>query len=202
MKITTLLAAGAVALAMSACTDSSKLAGELEGSWSGAPERFTVNEAATATMTPIYTFELGQDNKSGGDVTVAMMVSAIMPINTPTDGVVLPFQVTVSAVGTVEGSWSVAGDDLTINLNMNTLNVNVNPDNVTTADDALTDQTMSYWQTNRPAVAQRLENEISSALSTRLLAMRSFEDVKIKNDVMEYKLMGAKMYMHRDGTIQ
>lgn len=202
MKLTSILAAGALALAVTACSDGSKLAGQLEGSWSGSPERFTVNEAATATMTPIYTFELGDGNKSGGNVTVAMMVSAIMPVKTPTDAVVLPFQVTVSAVGTVEGAWKVDGDDVTLDLNLNTLNVNVNPDNVTTADDALTDQTMSYWQTNRPAVAKQLESQISAALSTRLLAMRRLDDVKIKNDVLSYKLMGVEMYLHRDGTIQ
>ena len=200
MKISKIIAAGAVALAVTACTDGSKLAGEMEGSWSGASERFTVNEAATATMTPIYTFELGSDNQKGGDVTVAMMVSAIMPVNSPMDQVVPPFQVTVSAVGTVEGAWSVDGDDVSLDLNLNTLNVNVNPDNVTTADDALTDQTMTYWQTNRPAVAKKLESEISAALGTRLLAMRRFEDVKIKNDVLSYKMLGVEMYLHRDGV--
>lgn len=200
MKTGLILAAGALMMAVGACTDGSKLAGEMEGSWSGAPERFTVSEAATATMTPIYTFELGSDNQKGGDVTVAMMVSAIMPVNSPMDQVVLPFQVTVSAVGTVEGSWSVDGDDVNIDLNLNTLNVNVNPDNVTTADDALTDQTMSYWQTNRPAVAKNLESQISAALGTRLLAMRRFEDVKIKDDVLSYKMLGVEMYMHRDGV--
>lgn len=200
MKTGLILAAGALMMVAGACTDGSKLAGEMEGSWSGAPERFTVSEAATATMTPIYTFELGSDNQKGGDVTVAMMVSAIMPVNSPMDQVVLPFQVTVSAVGTVEGAWSVDGDDVNLDLNLNTLNVNVNPDNVTTADDALTDQTMSYWQTNRPAVAKNLESQISAALGTRLLAMRRFEDVKIKNDVLSYKMLGVEMYMHRDGV--
>lgn len=200
MKTVLILAAGALMMVAGACTDGSKLAGEMEGSWSGAPERFTVSEAATATMTPIYTFELGSDNQKGGDVTVAMMVSAIMPVNSPMDQVVLPFQVTVSAVGTVEGAWSVDGDDVNLDLNLNTLNVNVNPDNVTTADDALTDQTMSYWQTNRPAVAKNLESQISAALGTRLLAMRRFEDVKIKDDVLSYKMLGVEMYMHRDGV--
>lgn len=200
MKTGLILAAGALMMVAGACTDGSKLAGEMEGSWSGAPERFTVSEAATATMTPIYTFELGSDNQKGGDVTVAMMVSAIMPVNSPMDQVVLPFQVTVSAVGTVEGAWSVDGDDVNLDLNLNTLNVNVNPDNVTTADDALTDQTMSYWQTNRPAVAKNLESQISAALGTRLLAMRRFEDVKIKDDVLSYKMLGVEMYMHRDGV--
>lgn len=200
MKTGLILAAGALMMVAGACTDGSKLAGEMEGSWSGAPERFTVSEAATATMTPIYTFEVGADNQKGGDVTVAMMVSAIMPVNSPMDQVVLPFQVTVSAVGTVEGAWSVDGDDVNLDLNLNTLNVNVNPDNVTTADDALTDQTMTYWQTNRPAVAKQLESQISAALSTRLLAMRRFEDVKIKNDVLSYKMLGVDMYLHRDGV--
>lgn len=202
MKLTAILSSLLAAVVLAGCTsDEEKLATRLEGSWSGAPERFTVNEAATATMTPVYTFELADGNNLGGNVTISAMVSAIMPVNSPTDAVILPFQVTVSAIGTIEGTWKVFDDDdVALNLNFNTLNVNVNPDNLTTADNALTDETVQLFEKNKPAITQSLQTAFRNALETRFMALRSLEDVEIKGDVLEHEMGHVKMYMHRDGV--
>lgn len=66
-------------LALTSCNEAAKLASQTEGSWSGNFEQFTVNDAAVATMIPIYTFVLGDNDKEGGTVTVSALISATMP---------------------------------------------------------------------------------------------------------------------------
>lgn len=202
MKAKTWFIAAAASLVLVACSEEKKLAQQLEGSWSGAPERFTVNDAAAASMTPVFTFERAEGDDLGGNVSIASMISAILPVNAPTDSVILPFKITVSAIGTVNGTWKVMDDDKVVfNLNTNTISVNINPDNITTATDALTDQTLSYWEGNRAAVAKQLEEQIRVALQTRYMALRELDDVEIKNDVLKYEYLEHDFYLHRDGVV-
>ncbi len=35
----------------------------------------------------------------------------------------------------------------------------------------------------------------------RFMAIRGLEDIKIKDDIMEYEFNNVKMYMHRDGNL-
>lgn len=202
MKKSILIAAAGLAIGLSSCHEEAKLASQLEGSWSGAPERFTTMDVATSTMTPTYTFELGEGDATGGTVTIAAMVNALMPVNTPSDGVILPFEVTASAIGTLEGTWRVTDDDhVALNINVNTLNVNINPDNITTANDALDDTTLSYWQTNKESFTENLKRNLTTSLQMRFMALRELDDVKIKNNVLEYEYMDTHYFFHRDGMM-
>lgn len=204
MKLfSTILLGSACLFAVSSCSDGSRLASKMSGSWSGAPEQFAISDASSATMTPVYTFEENKDIKNGGDLTMTSMLSAIVPVSVPSDSLLLPIQVTVSAVGTVNGTWKIAGDDnVVLSFDYNTVNVVINPENVTTTENVLTGQTMSYWQQNRSNIAAQLQAQIANSLKTRLMAIRSFDDVEIKNDMLEYEFGDIKMYLHRDNTIQ
>lgn len=189
-------------VALSSCNEAAKLASETEGSWSGAPEQFTVSDAAVATMTPIYTFVLGDNDKEGGTVTVSALISATMPYTPQTPEVVLPFSITASAIGTIEGTWkAMDDDDIAFNFNFDSLNINVNPDNITLSDNALTDQTQSNWEQFKPSYIKTLEARFSDAMRLRFMAIRGMEDVEIKGDIMEYEFNDVKMYMHRDGNM-
>lgn len=203
MKKFAIIAAAATALAaLTSCNEAAKLASDTEGSWSGAPEQFTVSDAAVATMTPIYTFVLGDGDKEGGSVTVSALISATMPYTPPTPEVVLPFSITASAIGTIDGTWkAMDDDDIAFNFNFDSLNVNVNPDNITLSDNALTDQTQANWEQFKPAYIKSLEARFSDAMRLRFMAVRGLEDVEIKGDIMEYEFNDVKMYMHRSGNM-
>lgn len=201
-KFISLAAALTAFAALTSCNEAAKLASDTEGSWSGAPERFTVSDSAMATMTPIYTFVLGENDKDGGTVTVSALISATMPYTPTTPEVVLPFSITASAIGTIEGTWKVVDDDdIAFNFNFDSVNVNVNPDNITLSDNALDDQTQSNWEQFKPSYIKSLEAGFSDAMRMRFMAVRGLEDVEIKNDVMEYEFNDVKMYMHRDGNM-
>ena len=201
-KFASIAAALTAIVALTSCNEAAKLAADTEGSWSGAPEQFTVNYAAVATMTPIYTFVLGDGDKEGGTVTVSALISATMPYTPQAPEVVLPFSITASAIGTIEGTWkAMDDDDIAFNFNFDSLNVNVNPDNITLSDNALTDQTQSNWEQFKPAYIKTLEARFSDAMRLRFMAIRGLEDIKIKDDIMEYEFNNVKMYMHRDGNL-
>ena len=201
-KFPSLAAALTVFVSLTSCNEAAKLASETEGSWSGAPEQFTVSDAAVATMTPVYTFVLGDNDKEGGTVTVSSMISATIPYAPQTPEIVQPSSVTASAIGTIEGTWKAMDDeDIVFNFNFESLNINVNPDNITLSDNAFTEQAQAHWEKFKEPYLKSLESRFADAMRLRFMAVRGLEDIKIKKDIMEYEFNNVKMYMHRSGNM-
>lgn len=69
-----LFSATMIAMGLTACNPESRLAKDLEGSWTGAPEKLVDEANASATYIPVFTF-VKSEKEAGGTVTIDALIS-------------------------------------------------------------------------------------------------------------------------------
>lgn len=169
----------------------SRLASDIEGTWSGVPEQFRRQLMIDGQFTPAYQFVRNSDSKTSGVVTQTSQVAVILPFTTnATDSAGnTPVSVTASALATVTGVWSaVDDDDIMLSFDMNTLKIDVDPD----AEYLYADPRLS---TDIPRV-QPIDGNVRSAVTALVKKgmtdvvgnIREIEDVKVKDGMMRCEI--------------
>lgn len=175
----------------------SRLAVELKGSWSGAPEHLVAEGIPSSTITPVYTFYNDADSLAEqGEVTIAAMISAMVP-DAASDQAVQPVSTSVSGVGTVSGTWTLSGDRVELTLDPSTINVNINPSSVVAVENMASQQETPVVAPISPEAAATIARSLTGALKMRFAMETGFDGVSIKGDVMECSVMDRKMVLHR-----
>ncbi len=184
--------------ALSSCDEKSRLASEIEGTWTGAPEQMTVTDAASSSATRVITFTKGDKNMpSTMSVDAMFSVEIALPA---TDGIVTPIAVTASGTAVIAGTWQPVDDDeIAVFLDRSTLEVSVDPDAVTlTASPLFASQ--SQVDSLKPAMTQAVKQHITSAMEHSVLDFNRIDDIKIKNNILSCEIGKKDLTFHRSGN--
>lgn len=179
MKQTVLGFAAVCAMLFSSCNEEAKLARDIEGTWSGAPEVFVNDASSRSTIIETFTFE--RDTTKSGTVMIGALVSSTGAVQ-GTDAIVQPFSVSAAAKSTISGRWQVIDDDeLVLTLDPSTMKVEVDPSAVVLTTNLLTGAEAPSTESLRPQMAEAIRSNLSHVLAMRYLSYRKLDDVKVKD---------------------
>lgn len=195
MRNITLTALTLSLLALTSCESASRLASDIEGSWSSAPKSMSTDIAGSTSIVETVTFV--RDESKSGTLGVQAMISATGAI-TGRDGLTLPYSLTSSAAATAEGTWRAIDDDeISVSIDPATITVTVDPEGVVLNTDLLTGEEFPQLDSIRPAVTRLLQERIERDVNTRFLSIRHLDDVKVKEDILKFEIEDEHFVMSR-----
>lgn len=182
------MAASLAGIMMTSCESASKLSNDIQGSWSGAPERLIAGNSTPSSYIPVLTFT--KTGNTEGNVNINASIS----LSESSDN-----GASISAAGqsTISGTWTATDDDeIYVNLDPTTLNVIVDPDAVTMSSNNITGVNDVATDTLKTAMIPAIKEHMTSAIRYHLLNMGKIDDIKIKNGIMTCEI-GEKDYSFR-----
>lgn len=200
MKTSVLIAALAIASVMTSCTsDETRLAKNIQGTWSGASQRIDNGFESTSSYIPIVTFIKDVD-RDGGTVTIDAMVSMTSAAQ-GTDRIMTPITVTAAANATIKGTWRATDDDeIYITLEPGTMVVNIDPSGVVLNENVIDGATESEADSIAPGAVASIKRTMTGMLHRTFLDIHKIDDIKIKNDIMECEIDDKEMSFMRMGS--
>lgn len=180
-----ILAVGAM---LGSCDGNERLAGELQGTWTGTPEKFNETQALSATIIESYTFMRDSASNAkhpGGALNVTGLVSSMSQL--PANGLELEMPITLSSSATVSvaGTWSVVDDDeVAVVMDAQSLQVRVDPDAVVVSENVLTDKGTPDLATLKKQFSENVAARLRQEMATRYGGLRHLDDVKVKDGTM------------------
>ncbi len=181
-KFAYLFAAASLALAFQACDNASSLSKDLEGAWTGNPDRLFDSQASSGTIIETFSFTPVDSVKDGGSVTVTSLLSVTGAVS-GAEGITQPVSVTASGSASISGTYRcVSADRAEITLDPQTLTVNVDPDAVVVNADVLTGTSApANMATLKPNLAQSIASQFRTAVSQRVPDSATLESLSIKD---------------------
>ena len=184
MKNNYALYAGAAlaVLAMSSCSNNDDFVGTWQTKQPLDISR-QIPAAASATSNVTITFGPDTDGK-GGEVVYTSEIQGTQSVD-ENPGVVTGYEVSVSAIASVSGTWSYEpgkDDDLLITFDRNTIKVNVDPAGVIFRQNVVTDAQEPVTDSLTQATAAMWERQVEAAFREELGRYSRLDDVKVKND--------------------
>lgn len=186
-------------LGLISCDDGkAQLAHELQGSWSGAPQRMVDGPADETSVIETIDFFEG-DSVAGGNLIVNSMISMTGAVS-GSDAINQPFSLTASASATVSGDWvATSNDKVTVNLDLTTLDVQVDPKDVVLSTDIVTGDESPAIDSITPGLALQIKKQIANNLQVKYMAMRYLENVKVNDNTLTYNMGGVEYSLkHQD----
>lgn len=158
----------------------------IEGSWTAsAPTSIEalLPQASTANSLLSFDFKNGQKGQPG-TVMISSLLEATQPVQpAPSDtGIVAPYEVSVSATASVNGTWTYKDDDkddILISFDMSTLNVTVDPAGVAMSENILTGREQPEVDSLTNLTAQRWQRDFTAAVKKSLESFTILDDVEV-----------------------
>ncbi len=188
---TNLLSGIAISLAvlgLSSCESATRLAKDIQGSWSGAPEKLIENSPSASSYMPVLTFV--KTDAANGDITITSTLSISEQTSDTT---------TISASGqsTISGKWTAADhDEVYINLDPSTLEVTVNPDDVIMTSNPIDGTESTTTGSLQTALTPAIKARMTSAIQSHMLKLVKIDDIKIKNGIMTCEINDRDYSFH------
>ncbi|MDE6491262.1 MAG: hypothetical protein K2L49_08915 [Muribaculaceae bacterium] len=181
-------------MGLTACNPEAKLAKDLEGSWTGAPEKLADDANTSATCIPVYTF-VRSENESGGTVTIDALISTA---GNTASGAIGQVSLSASGKATVNGKWRATDDDeIFISLEPTSLQVSVDPEAVEMAFSPLSGNDQPAVDSLKPAMIPVIRTLMTTAMQRKLVELNKIDDIKIKNDIMTCEIGKRDLSFHR-----
>lgn len=188
------------ALGLQSCDDSAKLAENIEGTWSGAPEHLIDTSASSASIIDTYTFTHTPDTK-GGNITITSVISVTGQID-GSQAIVQPFSLSASGTASVQGTWEAIDDDeIAVAIDPKTLNVAIDPDAVVLSSSMLTGNTSAAVDSMKPALVNTIKAQVQQAVGNRYLSLKRLDDVEVKGPMLKYEIGKQHYTMSRQGQV-
>lgn len=198
MKHLVIAAAALCALGLSSCNEAAKLAKNIEGTWSGAPERFIDDTTGSATVIESTTFAVDSTGK-GGDMIIVGLVSTTGQVQGSTS-IMQPISISAAAKTQVLGHWQAIDDDeIHVSIDPRTLTVDVDPEGVVLTTNLLDGATQATADSQKPQVAESVKIQVTNALQMRYASIKKIDDIDIKGNVMEYEINHREYTASRQG---
>lgn len=190
-------ACACAAAAMTLCMASCDKTPDLTGVWEGAPSQLmqsgTRDVSGTLASSQIASriiFTPSQDNKRMGSVSITSDITLMDAV--PADSMVVStYEVSVSATSSIAGTYHFEDgddDDVLIALDNSTLQVNVDPEAVTYNVNVLDGVQSPELEKMRPALAQRYQQHLKTALQLEYAKYQKLNDVKVKNGILSCEI--------------
>ena len=184
------------AIGLSSCDEAKRLASDIEGVWSGAPERLVDNQSATASIIPTLEF-IRTDTDKSGTVTYSALINVTDPM-APSAAVTQPYSMSASATAVITGTWqAVSDDDVVITWDDKSLNVRVDPKAVVLTSNQITGTEAPVIDSIKPRLAESLQTQIAQAVEVKVLPMRKLDDVKVRKGILEFEVNHDDVVMHK-----
>lgn len=195
-KILYLALPALLAATVSSCDEKARLASDIEGSWSGTPERIYVSDAASSTITRIFTFVKG-GNDTPATVIADVTFSTEQAVQ-PSDSIVQPVTITAAGSATISGTWSAIDDDeIAIVFDYSTMKVDVDPEAVAVDYDILSSTDTPQLEALRPAMAQSVKTHLTRVMTQSVFDFARLDDIKIKGNIMSCEINKKDLTFHR-----
>lgn len=182
-----------LAMALTACSMSSKLANDLPGEWSGTPMHFDHEARVDGTFTPVFTFT------EGGKVTLKAATSLTMPVNAPIDREgTTAVSATATGFFTVDGTWKADDrDEIKLRFNMRNLRLVMNPEVNYQLATMWTDTDTPTLRTAPENVMKAFERETLKAVTITLRELDDIDDIRISNGQMTCEFIDTHTTLSR-----
>lgn len=199
MKHLVIAAAALCALGLSSCNEASKLAKNIEGTWSGAPERLIDDPTGTATVIESTTFAVDSTGK-GGDMIIVGLVSATGQMQGST-AIIQPISISAAAKAEVLGKWQAIDDDeIQVAIDTRTLTVSIDPEGVVLTTNMLDGDAQANVASIKPQLAEAVKQQVTNAMQMRYASIKKIDDIDIKGNVMEYEINHREYTASRQGV--
>lgn len=199
MKHLVIAAAAVCALGLSSCNEASKLAKNIEGTWSGAPERLIDDPTGTATVIESTTFAVDSTGK-GGDMIIVGLVSATGQMQGST-AIIQPISISAAAKAEVLGKWQAIDDDeIHVAIDTRTLTVSIDPEGVVLTTNMLDGDAQANVASIKPQLAEAVKQQVTNALQMRYASIKKIDDIDIKGNVMDYEINHREYTASRQGA--
>lgn len=199
MKHLVIAAAALCALGLSSCNEASKLAKNIEGTWSGAPERLIDDPTGTATVIESTTFAVDSTGK-GGDMIIVGLVSATGQMQGST-AIIQTISISAAAKAEVLGKWQAIDDDeIQVAIDTRTLTVSIDPEGVVLTTNMLDGDAQANVASIKPQLAEAVKQQVTNALQMRYASIKKIDDIDIKGNVMEYEINHKEYTASRQGV--
>lgn len=170
----------AVACALTSCDESKKLAGQLQGTWTGAPDKLVDDHTSTSSYIPAYTFVKDND-KNGGSVTINALITASGAID-GSSAIVTPFSLSASGEAIITGTWLATDDDeIALMLDTNAIDLAVDPDAVVVSVNTLGETGQPAIDSLKPQIVDVIQRQMTQSIRNKMLTIKKIDDIKIKN---------------------
>ncbi|MCM1028734.1 MAG: hypothetical protein NC342_09395 [Pseudoflavonifractor sp.] len=202
MKKIQLLLAGAAMLvaSLSSCNEGKRLAGQLEGAWSGNAQPISASAGTIATMTDTWTFVNDGPEGMGGSLVISSMASVECPLDAAANDSISPssdaYAVTVAASVSINGTWDISAhdpdEDVIVSIDPKSLTVSVDPTGVAVSangNPVTLDSIPQYLYSAAQA-------EIRKVAQQHFFPIDRLEDVEIKSDQLEFEIPGGAEGAH------
>lgn len=190
---------GLMAVAFGSCDENARLAREIQGTWTGTPERLNDAENVTSTIVETYTFTPDEVNPKAknGNVTITGNVSSNIPV------AVSPVSISAAATTSIQGTWTVIDDDeIALVLDPKSLQVKVDPEAVTVSNDIFTDQNIPQVDSLRREVTANIAAQLRRDAEIHYMSVRQLDDVKIKGPILKFEIADIEYVLTRQGEIK
>lgn len=190
---------GLMAVAFGSCDENARLAREIQGTWTGTPERLNDAENVTSTIVETYTFTPDEVNPKAknGNVTITGNVSSNIPV------AVSPVSISAAATTSIQGTWTVIDDDeIALVLDPKSLQVKVDPEAVTVSNDIFTDQNIPQVDSLRRDVTANIAAQLRRDAEIHYMSVRQLDDVKIKGPILKFEIADIEYVLTRQGEIK
>ncbi len=193
-----LLAFAAVTLGFCVCESPSKLAGAIEGTWSGAPK--TLSNQTDGIITGVDSYVFTKTAPTEGVVVVSTMLSLNEAL--PGDSsIIQPISLTAAAKATAQGSWVATDDDeISLTIDPTTIEISIDPQAVVLETSLLNGEDEDVASTLKPDVVERVKKQIARIVTVKYLDLKHFDDIKIKDGRMKYEVGKEHFIMSRQGA--
>lgn len=185
-------AAAAAGLTLSSCESASRLAKELDGSWSGAPVK--LSDDMSGIVTGIDNFVFTREGDRDGNIEIATMISFDETL--PADSMIVqPLSVTIAGIARAQGSWVATDDDeVSVTVDPESITVEIDPQGVTLNTSLLTGADAVLPDSIAPALAQAARRRILRDVTTRYYSLSHLDDVKVKDNRLIFEI-GREHYI-------
>lgn len=213
---TQLLLGGAIlaAISLTACDESSRLAGEVEGTWTSPMTEMVrkthdkehkdrhadkrVHEMPPAmSCAPTITFSRTQGT-NGGDITIAGDFELTQPVTIVDTVAAAPVAATVSGRLNAGGTWLADDDDeIKVTLDPSRTEIAVDPASLTLSYATLTDSDPAALESIKARVAGNITEAVIPMVRRHVARLHKLDDIKTDGTTMRMEIGKTKLTLTR-----
>ena len=189
---------GAVAAGMlTACSEETRLAKQVNGSWASSAERIFDPAAESASMVRVIDFVKDAD-RAGGSLVMSGLITVNSTVNVTNPTLDTPISYSASGVATVSGEWTAHDDDeIMLFIDPTTFSLKVDPEAVVLDYSVVDGDSRPVTDSIKPSIVDLLRTQMRSMVETQFFSARKIDDIKLKDNMMSCEIDDRDVTLRR-----
>lgn len=210
-------------IGITACDESSKLAGDVAGTWNAPKTEIAIVQKEhkekpdkdekdrkghrpgvkpemnpVMSCSPTITFVRTQGT-NGGTLSISGAYEITQGVNVTDTAVAVPVKATVSGTVAASGSWQAKDDDeISVTLDASKTSVAVDPASLALSYGALTDAPAGGLDSLKENVAKNIAATVTPMLQRQIGRLHKFDDVKVAGNTMTMEIGKTKLNFSKE----